>query len=124
MIIGTGLDLMDTARMEKALAKPHFRERVFSAKENHRIDQKGVETAAGLYAAKEAVAKALGCGFSGFGPWDIEIVHNRENAPGCILYNGALLRRQALGGGRVHISITHLPQMAAAMAILTDEDEA
>ena len=123
MIIGTGLDLMDVARIGKALEKPHFRARVFSAGENSHIDQKGEQSAAGIYAAKEAVAKALGTGFRGFGPWDVEIVWNELGMPGCILRNGALERKQAIGGGRIHLSITHLPQTAAAMAILTDENE-
>lgn len=123
MILGTGLDLMDVARIEKALEKPHFRARVFSAAENALIDRKGAQTAAGLFAAKEAIAKALGTGFLGFGPWDIEITKDSLGAPGCALKNGAQQRHAALGGGRIHISITHLPNLAAAMAILTDEAE-
>lgn len=123
MILGTGLDLMDVARIESALQKPRFRTRVYSENELCEIDRKGAQTAAGLFAAKEAVAKALGTGFRGFGPWDIEICKNSMGAPRCALKNGALTRWQALGGGRIHLSITHLPAMAAAMAILTDEQE-
>lgn len=123
MIIGTGLDLMDVARIRKALEKKHFRERVFTTGENAHIDAKGAESAAGIYAAKEAIAKALGTGFRNFGPWDIEIVWNELGAPACILKNGALARKEALGGGRIHLSISHLSDTAAAMAILTDEPE-
>ncbi len=123
MILGTGLDLMDIKRIEKALSKPHFVERIYSQQERAWIAAKGAQTAAGLYAAKEAVAKALGAGFSGFGPWDIEITKDALGAPGCILKNGALARKEALGGGKIHVSITHLPEIAAAMAILTDEEE-
>lgn len=123
MILGTGLDLMDVERISKSLEKPHFRARIFSQAENEYIDRRGEQSAAGIFAAKEAIAKALGTGFRGFGPWDIEIHHNDLGAPFCILKNGALERKQALGGGRIHISITHLPETAAAMAILTDEEE-
>ena len=123
MIIGTGLDLMDVARIQKSLEKPHFRARIFTESENSHIDRKGAQSAAGIFAAKEAVAKALGTGFLGFGPWDIEIIWNEKGLPGCILKNGALERKQAMGGGRIHISITHLADLAAAMAILTDENE-
>ena len=114
---------MDIARIKKALEKPHFRARVFTPDENEYIDRRGEQSAAGIYAAKEAVAKALGTGFRGFGPWDIEIARNDLGTPFCILRNGAFERKQALGGGRIHISITHLPEMAAATAILTDEEE-
>ena len=118
MILGVGLDLCEIARMEKAIANEHFLERVFTEKERARIRAaKGVragEIAAGTFAAKEAVAKALGTGFDGFGPADIEIAPDGHGRPVCTVYNNALT---ILGGGRLHVTITHESGMAAATAI-------
>jgi len=77
MILGVGLDLEDIERIGRAIEKPHFLERIFSEEERAHIAQKGAQTAAGYWAAKEAVAKALGTGFRDFGMWDIS-VHNDE----------------------------------------------
>lgn len=119
MITGTGIDLCEIPRMAKAIEKAHFLERVFTPSEQARIraasgPRRG-EIAAGLFAAKEAVAKALGTGFDGFGPADIEILPDALGRPVCRLCR----RAEALAaGGRIHVSITHEAGMAAAMAIL------
>lgn len=123
MILGIGMDIMDVKRIEALLEKPHHRARIFTKGELEHIDQKGAQSATGIYAAKEAIAKALGTGFRGFGPWDIEITWNEFGAPNCVLYNGALARRQALEGSRIHLSISHVSEVASAIAILTDEKE-
>lgn len=119
VILGTGLDLCDIARMAKAIEKPHFVERVYTQRERARIDgaseHRRGEIAAGVFAAKEAVAKALGTGFDGFGPADIEITPDENGRPVCTLRGGALARA---GDGRMHVSITHEGGMAAATAIL------
>ena len=124
MIRGVGMDLCDIERMEKAIERPRFLERVYTERERARIlaangTRRG-EIAAGLFAAKEAVAKALGTGFSGFGPWDIEIAPDAAGRPLCRLSGGALQRAETLCGKapRVWVSITHENGMAAAMAIL------
>lgn len=123
MILRTGLDLADIGRIRKAIANPRFLERVYTLSERERVAARGENTAAGLFAAKEAVAKALGTGFRGFCAWDIEVVYDSLGAPGIRLYRGALERWRSLGEGKIHISITHTAGMAAAMAILTDEKE-
>ena len=61
MIIGIGMDLCDISRMEKLLSDGRFLARFFSAEEQAYIRDKGrraAETMAGIYAAKEALAKA------------------------------------------------------------------
>ena len=123
MILGVGLDLCGIERMVRAIENERFLERVYTPAERSRIrDAKGVrrgEIAAGLFAAKEAVAKALGTGFAGFGPEDIEITPDDRGRPVCTLKNGAA----ALAGkGRVHVSVTHESGMAAATAILEEEN--
>lgn len=116
MIIGMGLDLCPIARGEKMLASERFMERVFTPSERAYIAARGAlgaQSAAGLFAAKEAVLKALGTGLGG-GLLNVEIAHTREGAPRCVLH-GALL------GARVHVTITHDGGMAAAAAIAEEE---
>ena len=125
MILGIGLDLCEIERMGRAIERGHFVDRVFTPAEAGRIrsasDIRRAEIAAGLFAAKEAVAKALGTGFDGFGTADIEIVPDPAGRPTCRLHKGAMERAEALcGEGRfsIWVSITHEKGMAAATAIL------
>ncbi len=124
MIAGIGLDLCEIGRMKKAIERPHFVDRVFTAAEAERIraasDIRRGEIAAGLFAAKEAVLKALGTGLVGIGLSDIEITPDAAGCPRCVLSGSALERARTLGGGRfnVWVSITHEAGMAAATAIL------
>lgn len=118
MVLGMGIDLAEVGRMARACEKEHFCQRIFTPGENQRIRQRGSQTAAGLFAAKEAVAKALGTGFRGFGPQAVEIQVDELGKPECLLHGGALARMQEMGGQRVHVSITHTGDMAAAVAVL------
>ncbi len=118
MILGVGLDLADVERIERAIQKQHFLERIFSEEERENIARKGAQTAAGYFAAKEAVAKALGTGFSGFGPWDISVHCDEMGRPEAVLRNNALVRMNELDG-KLTISITHSGGFAAAVAILS-----
>lgn len=116
MILGVGLDLIEVERIAKAIEKPHFLERIYSEEERECIARKGAQTAAGYFAAKEAVAKALGTGFAGFGPWDICVHCDELGKPEAVLKNKALSQINELGG-KLTISITHTAGMAAAVAI-------
>ena len=128
MLIGLGVDLCEIARIEAAMERPRFLERMFTPAERARIgESQGArrgEIAAGMFAAKEAKAKALGTGFVGFGPWDVEVLPNAAGMPACKLTNGAAARLRALSGGAaagVHVSITHEKGMAAAVAVAERE---
>ena len=124
MILGIGMDLCQIARMEKAIERPGFVERFYPPAEVERMraasGARRAEIAAGLFAAKEAVAKALGTGFSGFGPADIEITPDAAGRPCCALRRGALERARSLCGGgfSIWVSITHDGGMAAATAVI------
>ena len=119
MTIGLGIDLIDVKRIEAALERtPRFLIRVYSDSEQALIRQKGAETAAGFFAAKEAVAKALGTGFRGFSTQNISIEEDELGCPHAVLSEGALARFKEIGGNRVIISVTHAGGMAAAVAII------
>ncbi|MFQ9900858.1 MAG: 4'-phosphopantetheinyl transferase superfamily protein [Ruthenibacterium sp.] len=70
MIYGIGVDTASAARLEKSIARAHFVQRVFGPEERAllqgRSPARRAETAAANFAAKEALAKALGTGLSGF----------------------------------------------------------
>lgn len=125
MILGLGVDLCRVGRIAAAVDRPRFLERVYTPAERARVEaaagpRRG-ELAAGLFAAKEAVSKALGTGFSGFGPWDVEVAPDPSGMPRCRLLAGAEARAEALAGGggyRVYVSITHEAGVAAAMAVI------
>ena len=124
MIAGIGLDLCEIGRMKQAISRAHFVDRVFTPAEADRIrassQLRAAEIAAGLFAAKEAVSKALGIGFAGCGPADIEITPDGRGCPRCTLRGKALERARALCGDdfATWVSVTHESGMAAAMAVI------
>jgi len=81
MIIGTGVDIVEIKRFKNMQEKTRFMQRVFSVREQDYLAGKDIQSMAGLFAVKEAVAKALGTGFRGFFPCDIEILHDKNGRP-------------------------------------------
>ena len=77
----------------------------------------------GLFAAKEAVLKALGTGWAeGLAFRQIEVVRLPSGAPSVRLHGPAAERSAALGVSRIHLSITHERAYAAAVAVLETDD--
>ena len=113
---GLGIDIIEVSRFEKHAASldSRFCKRVFTIYELDYLKTKKAASMAGLFAAKEAVAKALGTGFRGFFPTDIEIRHDSCGAPFAKLYGMA---NQLAEGKKVLISISHTKTLAAAVAI-------
>ena len=123
MILGVGTDICEIARIEKALENPRFLDRWFTSAEKEYILARGAASAAGIFAAKEAVSKALGTGFSGFGADKIEILHDAHGKPVCRLHDGAKDRAEAIGAGEVMVSISHDVGMAVAFALAQTKSE-
>ncbi len=78
MNIATGVDIVDLKRFEKVLATSgeHFIDWVFLKSES---SHKGIERLAGIFAAKEAVKKALN--ISGEVWQQIEVYHSASGKP-------------------------------------------
>lgn len=121
MIAGTGIDLVELARMEQALKRPSFAKRVFT-EEERRQAAGSIRRFAGDFAVKEAVAKAMGTGVRGFGPQDIACIRNALGAPEAVLSGRAAALAKSLGITRFHISITNTKVLAAAVAVAERED--
>ncbi len=124
MILGLGMDLIEVPRIAEMIKTDRFLQRVYTPAERSAIAEKGAQTAAGYFAAKEAVAKALGTGFTGFGPAAISVEYDELGAPRVLLSGGAQARFQAIGGRRILLTLTHLASVAAATAIVEGEDRA
>ncbi len=124
-LLGVGVDLCGVARIERAIEKAHFYERVFTVEERAYLDKKGrgrAQSAAAMFAAKEAVAKALGTGFSGgVMPWNISVVHDEKGAPGAELTGAAKARMEQIGGAGVMLSLSHEGGNAIAFAVIKGE---
>ena len=121
-IIGIGTDLCAISRIEKSIERQHFYERVFFQNERAYLETKEkarAQSAAAMFAAKEAVSKALGTGFiKGIMPWTIEVTHDESGAPGIVLHGAAQERLEQLGGKRVMLSLSHEGDMAMAFAVV------
>jgi len=121
-IVGVGLDLVEVERIVK-LIEDHadrFVTRCFTAAEVAYCQPRAnaAESYAGRFAVKEAVMKVLGTGWGqGVGFRDIEVVRRPSGAVEVALHGGAAEHARRLGIERVHVSITHVKGMAAAVAV-------
>ncbi|MFD2330613.1 holo-ACP synthase [Cohnella sp. GCM10020058] len=127
MIEGIGIDVVEMERMAKLLAGDtggRFAARVLTPSELERYSQmqprRAVEFAAGRFAAKEAVVKAIGCGIgSSVGFRDIEVLPDERGRPSCRLSPEAWSRLGMTEASyRMHVAITHERRLAAATATL------
>lgn len=121
MIRGIGIDLCEVSRMEEAVSHPAFYRRVLSENERAYLEKRGKrmgESAAGLFAAKEAFLKALGTGIHSLALSDVEIDHDGLGAPYYRLSSGQLVAMQLKGAKTAFLSITHDGGMAAAVCVL------
>lgn len=116
MILGVGTDLVEIYRIEKACERSGFLRRVYTEKERRQA-QGSASKLAGSFAVKEAVAKALGTGFRGFLPADVEVVRNELGKPEVFLYRGALARFRQMGGERMEVSISNTDTLVMAFAV-------
>jgi holo-[acyl-carrier protein] synthase len=121
MIIGVGIDIIEISRIEEAIRRPAFINKVFTAAEQIYCEGRGRQRSASYaarFAGKEAVSKALGTGFSG-GSWqDVEIILNEQGQPQVTLSGYFAGVAEQLGGAKIHISLTHARNYAAAQALL------
>ena len=116
--IFSGIDLVEIgrfSRLDPAIRK-RFYTRVFTPEELGYIGEL-FNKAAGIFAAKEAVAKALGCGIGPISWQEISISHTADNQPIVILLGRAQEKAKALHIKQWSISITHTKNTAAAIAI-------
>jgi holo-[acyl-carrier protein] synthase len=121
MIVGTGLDLVEISRVAALLRRHGSRglERLFTWNEIRycRAQARPELHYAARFAAKEAVLKVLGTGWShGIGWLDVEVTRT-EGKPGVALSGEAARIAKKLKVRRIHLSLTHTDSWAAAQAV-------
>ena len=121
MIVGMGTDIVDTGRLRDVLARngEAFIGRIYTEREQHESGGR-VEYYAGRWAAKEATAKALGCGMGALCSFtDIEISNDPYGAPVLNCTAAAALEMEKKHTTlRWHVSISHEHSFAVAVVII------
>lgn len=119
MKIYSGVDIIEINRIEKAMQKPNFVDKLFTEKEQRYFQKKvtAIQSVAGMFAAKEAVSKVLGEGI-GKAEWKmIEILHNSFGKPFVVLHEEAKRLAEKCGISYIDISISHNQTTAIAFAV-------
>jgi holo-[acyl-carrier protein] synthase len=122
MIAGLGIDIVEVERIEEKLQKNNgFRELVFSENEIAYCESRTnkFEHYAARFAAKEAFFKALGTGWlNGTAFSEVEITNNELGKPEITLLGGTHDVISAMGFNSMHVSLTHVKNMASAVVVL------
>ena len=114
MIVGVGIDVVDVARFGESLARtPGLRERLFTPAEAALPPN----SLAARFAAKEAIAKALGAP-AGLAWHDAEVVKEEGGRPRFLLIGTVLASAEAMGARHVHLSLSHDAGIASAIVVL------
>ena len=114
VLVGTDIEKID--RFPHLLQNESFMNGVFTDRERRYIDasHSREQTAAGIYCAKEAAAKAFGRGFFGIVPKELEILHDGSGAPYLTLSGDA---EKHYGAFRFSLSISHDADTAIAVVV-------
>jgi len=125
MTKGIGIDIIEIVRIDAIITKyhHHFLNRIFTLKEQQyclsKITTKKSQALhfAGRFAAKEAIAKALGCGFGENLSWhDVEIINDTNGKP-MVLFSKKTKKR--FKKPKILLSISHCQHYATAVALLS-----
>lgn len=116
MKLATGVDLIEIERVHVAIEThgERFLQRVFTPRE---LKERGerVESLAGRFAAKEAAAKALGCGIGEVTWKEIEVLPDEVGAPCLVLHGAAERIAREKGLTEWSVSLSHSRSHAIAM---------
>jgi holo-[acyl-carrier protein] synthase len=114
MIVGVGIDVVDVERFGESLARtPGLAARLFTPSEASRP----LASLAARFAAKEALAKALGAP-AGMHWHDAEVVSESSGRPLFTLRGSVAARAASLGVSAVHLSLSHDAGIASAVVVL------
>lgn len=122
-VFGLGVDVIEVARIEKVVSRhpDRFARRVLAANEWRRFaaGSQPHRYLAKQFAAKEAIAKALGTGIAqGVTFQQLRVLRDALGAPFVELTGVAARRCQRLGGRGVRVSITDEADWAMAVAVV------
>jgi holo-[acyl-carrier protein] synthase len=113
-VIGVGIDVVDIERFGESLERtPGLRDRLFTPDEADRP----LASLAARFAAKEAMAKALGAP-AGMAWHDAEVVSEHSGRPLLTIRGSVRARADELGVASVHLSLSHDAGIASAVVVL------
>jgi holo-[acyl-carrier protein] synthase len=117
-----GIDLLRIDELTALLERPWFLEYAYADEERQAAEEmsgsRAREFLTGRFAGKEAVAKALGCGFArGVTPRQIGVLRGPGGAPQVRLTGVAAERAREDDVATVLVSITHKDSLVAAVAL-------
>lgn len=117
MIVGLGIDVVAFDRFQETIEKsPGLIERIFTPAER----TLGHASLAARWAAKEALAKALGAPV-GLSWQDAEVVREASGAPRLVVTGSVAERAAELGVTRFHLSMSHDGGIASAVVVAEDD---
>jgi holo-[acyl-carrier protein] synthase len=126
VIRGLGIDVVEIDRVRRILSRhgEAFLDRILAPNEERTraLGAEGPAHVAGVFAAKEAVMKALGTGMVGAAFREIAVVRAPSGQPGVALSGRALAASLRLGVEAWYLSITHARSVAAAVALAIGHD--
>lgn len=122
MIVGIGVDIVENARIAEMLEKhgPAFSAKIFTESELAYAGERRrrIEHLAARFAAKEAVAKALGLGMTNGISWrDIEVVHDQAGKPAVNLTGHVADIAADIGVRTLHLSLSHADSHSIAFVV-------
>ena len=122
-MISVGTDILKIARIDDVVERlgDKFVRRILTApeQEEYRVSKQANRLLAKRFAAKEAIAKALGTGIGRGVSWqDMQIDHDANGAPLVRLSGGASAVAARRGGLRVELSLADEVDFVVAFAIL------
>ena len=121
MIVGIGNDIIEIERIEKAILKEGFKNKIYTQRELENIEKRGnrTETYAGIFSAKEAISKAIGTGVREFSLTDLEILNDDLGKPYVVVSEKLdKILKTKKEDYQIEISISHSRKYATAMAII------
>jgi holo-[acyl-carrier protein] synthase len=121
MILRTGVDLIDIARIRVAVERhgERFVARIFTEAEQRDCSGR-ISSLAARFAAKEAVSKALGCGIGDVSWLDIEVRSDEKKAPYLLLHGEGERLAKQLGLLNWSVSLSHTEDQAIAFVAATE----
>ena len=121
MIVGIGNDIIEIERIEKAISKEGFKNKVYTQRELKNIKKRGdrVETYAGIFSAKEAISKAIGTGVREFSLTDLEILNDDLGKPYVVVSEKLdKIIKSKKEDYQIEISISHSKKYATVVAMV------
>lgn len=121
MIYGIGTDLIEVERVAKKVAKPDFKNKVYTEREIAYCEENynSAESFAARFAAKEAFFKALGTGWQGYFSFcEVEILNNEKGKPEVFVHGKVKAFVDEHKLTNIQVSMSHLKSVASAMVVI------